>query len=276
MVDTVTRGRRRRIIQFAAALIYNADISKWLSGGISRSPLKRLCVPGLNCYSCPGAAASCPLGALQNLTGTGRFPFLVAGFLLLTGTLLGRAVCAFLCPAGLIQELLYKIHAPKIRKTPRLLTVTRRLSMLKYLMLATLCIALPLAFYIKDGIASPYFCKFFCPAGTVGAGIPLVLLNEQLRKAAGPLFAWKISVAAVLIIWSVFWFRPFCTFFCPLGALYSCFNRVAVAGIHVDSTKCTGCGACTASCNMQTLKVNDRECIRCGACISRCKHGALR
>lgn len=266
---------RRRAVQLISMLVYNADVSRWFSGGISRSPLKHICVPGLNCYSCPGAIASCPLGALQNTIGGGRFPFFVTGFLLLAGTLLGRMVCAFLCPVGLVQELLYKIPVKKIKKTPRILALTRRLSLLKYLLLALPCAVFPLVFYLRSGAASPLFCKFFCPAGTIAAGIPLVLLNEGFRAAAGRLFAWKVAVAAALVLWSSFFFRPFCTFFCPLGAIYSFFNKYAVVGIRLDAHKCTRCGACTAQCRMQTCAVNDRECIRCGECIARCPHGAL-
>lgn len=267
--------RRRKLIQFLAMLVYNADARHWFSGTISRSPLKRVCVPGLNCYSCPGAIAACPLGSLQNTIGSGRVPFFVTGFLLLTGTLLGRVVCGFICPAGLVQELLYKIPSRKVRKTKKLLAVTRKVSLLKYVLLAVLVIALPLIFYFKDGLGSPFFCKLVCPAGTVGAGVPLVMLNEQLRAAIGWLFTWKTALALIFIVWSIFMFRPFCRFFCPLGAIYSFFNKIAIFGIRVDATKCTHCNACVAGCGMDTLTVNDRECIRCEECRKRCRFGAI-
>ena len=256
-------------------LVYNADAGNWFSGTVSRSPLKHVCVPGLNCYSCPGAVAACPLGSLQNTIANGRFPFFITGFLMLAGTLLGRMVCSFVCPVGLIQELLYKIPSPKVKRTKRLLRVTRKVSLLKYIFLAVLCIIVPFAFFLRDGLGSPLFCSLICPAGTVEAGIPLVLLNEGLRKAAGLLFTWKTALAAVFVIWSVYMFRPFCRFVCPLGAVYSFFNRVALFGIHVDTKACTHCGACVASCKMDTLEVNDRECIRCGECLKTCRFNAL-
>lgn len=258
-----------------AMFAYNADVTRWFSGSISKSPLKRVCVPGLNCYSCPGAVASCPLGSLQNTIAGGRFPFFITGFLLITGTLLGRMVCSFLCPVGFIQELLYKIKSPKVKRSPALLKITRKASLLKYIFLGVLCILLPFVLFLKDGQGAPLFCSLVCPAGTVGAGIPLVLMNEQLRQAAGWLFTWKTALAAVFIVWSVFMFRPFCRFVCPLGAVYSFFNKFAVLGIHLDKSKCTGCNACTAMCKMDTLKVNDRECIRCGECLKACKFSAL-
>ena len=68
--DKITN--RRNWIQFFSMLIYNADIKNWFSGKISSSSLKTVCVPGLNCYSCPGAIASCPLGSLQNTIGSGQ------------------------------------------------------------------------------------------------------------------------------------------------------------------------------------------------------------
>lgn len=263
------------MIQIMAMLVYNADAKNWITGNVSKSGLKNICVPGLNCYSCPGAVAACPLGSLQSTIANGRFPFFITGFLLLIGTLLGRAVCAFLCPVGFVQELLYKIPFFKIKKTPKLMKVSRKVSLLKYVLLVVLCILLPLIFFVKDGLGSPFFCKLICPAGTVSAGWPLVLLNESLRSALGFLFTWKSLFALVLIVLSMAIFRPFCKYLCPLGAIYSFFNKVSVFGIHLDESKCTHCSACTSSCKMNALKVNDRECIRCNECLEKCKFDAL-
>ena len=63
---------KRRLIQVISALIYNADVTHWFNGTISQTGLKKVCVPGLNCYSCPGAISSCPLGALQNTLASGK------------------------------------------------------------------------------------------------------------------------------------------------------------------------------------------------------------
>jgi hypothetical protein len=108
---------KRRVIQTLSLLLYNADAGNFRTGAVSKSPLKNVCVPGLNCYSCPGAVASCPLGALQTALAEGRLPFLAAGLILLSGLTLGRTVCGFLCPFGLLQELLYRIPSPKLPKS---------------------------------------------------------------------------------------------------------------------------------------------------------------
>ena len=58
---------------------------------------KTVCVPGLNCYSCPAAAGACPIGAFQSVVGSSKFSFsyYVTGTLILLGVLLGRFVCGF-------------------------------------------------------------------------------------------------------------------------------------------------------------------------------------
>ena len=100
---------KRRWIQLASALIYNANLKGFGEAAIYQGKTKGVCVPGLNCYSCPGAIAACPLGTLQNALSSApvRFPFYILGFLILSGLFLGRMICGFLCPFGLIQELLY-------------------------------------------------------------------------------------------------------------------------------------------------------------------------
>ena len=264
---------KRRLVQFASALLYNANLVGFARGTIYTGNLKGLCVPGLNCHSCPGAIAACPLGSFQTALGDVRtkLPLYVMGLLLLFGILLGRAICAFLCPFGLVQDLLHKIPSPKLRKS----TVTRWLSLCKYAVLFTFVIYLPLHFLWMNGISTPAFCKYLCPMGTLQAGIPLVLSNESLRAITGVLFQWRLLWLGVILLISIFIFRPFCRFLCPLGAIYSLFNKYALFGIKVNTHRCTGCRACVKSCKLDVYQINDRECIRCGDCRPICTYKAI-
>ena len=121
----------------------------------------------------------------------------------------------------------------------------------------------------------PGFCKYICPAGTLEAGIPLLLLNEHLRSKAGWLFSWKMMVLVAIIILCLMFCRGFCRFICPLGAIYSFFNPIAFFGIKVDKGKCTGCNACISACKMDVKKVGDHECIHCGFCKDICPENAI-
>lgn len=270
------RPTKRRIIQLYAALLTNANLKGFGSGQIYQGDLKKLCAPGLNCYSCPGAAAACPLGALQNaLASSGaRLPYYVFGILLLYAFLFGRWICGFLCPFGLIQDLLHKIRTPKVPKG----RITRILSYFKYVLLAVFAVILPLI-YAADALDLPLpaFCKYICPAGTLlGAGGLLSNeANEYMFKMLGPLFTWKFCLLVVFLVGSVFCYRFFCRFFCPLGAIYGLFNRISLLGMKVDGKSCTDCGLCVGKCGMDIRKVGDHECISCGECISVCPTGAI-
>ena len=265
---------RRRLIQVYAAVLYNAHLRGFAEGQIYKGPTKALCVPGLNCYSCPAAVAACPLGALQNAVAASahRPAFYAVGLLLLFGLTLGRTICGYLCPVGLMQELLYKIPSPKLKKS----RATRRLSALKYVLLAVLVLLIP-AYYAWRDFPLPAFCKYVCPAGTLEGAVSLLLhpVNEGLRAGLGMLFTWKAFVLMAVLVACVFVFRAFCRFLCPLGAIYSLFARIALLGVRVDESRCTDCGACVKICPVDIRRVGDRECVQCGKCISVCAVKAI-
>lgn len=268
----------RHAVQALWALLTNSYLVGFVQGKIYQGKLKNLCVPGLNCYSCPGAVGACPIGALQAVIGSWnfKFAFYVAGFLMFVGALMGRFVCGWLCPFGLVQDLLHKVPFVKKVGTFR---GDRLLRKLKYVILLVFVILLPLFLVDILGQGAPWFCKLICPAGTLEGGIPLVLLNAGMRGAIGWLYAWKNVLLAVTIAASVILYRPFCKYICPLGAIYSVFNPISVFRYRVDEEKCTHCGACARACPMQAdpaANANDPECIRCGKCRQVCSAGAIR
>ena len=269
------RPTTRRLVQLYAALLHNAYIKGFIDGKIYEGKAKYLCVPGLNCYSCPGAVGSCPLGALQNaLSSAGhRAGWYVLGMILLFGVVLGRTICGWLCPLGLIQELLHRIPTPKIRKN----RVTAILSRLKYGFLAIFVLAVPLYYGLAKGLPLPAFCKYICPAGTLegAAGHLANPGNASMYEMLGLLFTRKWVILLVIGLACIFCWRSFCRFLCPLGAVYGLFSRFSIVGVRVDADRCNGCGACVRGCRMDVKHVGDHECIQCGKCMEDCAQGAI-
>lgn len=267
----------RHLIQAAWAALTNSHVSGFVTGKIYTGKLKNLCVPGLNCYSCPGATGACPIGSLQAVIGSWNFKFAyyVIGFLIFVAAILGRLICGFLCPFGLIQDLLHKIPFFKKIRTFRGDKLLRKL---KYVIFLVFVILLPLFLTDLMGQGAPYFCKLICPAGTLEGGLPLVLLNKAMRGAIGWLYIWKNTILIATIVLSILIYRPFCKYICPLGAFYSIFNKVSLFRYRIDGDKCVHCGKCAKVCQMNVDPVktpNSPECIRCGRCRQACPKDAI-
>ena len=238
---------KKNIIQALATLATNANLKGFFEGRIYTGNTKVACVPGLNCYSCPGAVGSCPIGSLQAVIGSKKFSisYYVLGIMILIGALLGRLVCGLLCPFGFVQDLLYKIPTPKFKIPEK---IDRPLRYLKYAILLVFVILLPMFLTNQFGLGAPYFCKLICPAGTLGGALPLLATNEGLRSTIGFLFFWKLSILIIIVALSIFTYRPFCKYICPLGAFYSFFNKIGFYKMEFVSDKCVNCGLCEKSC----------------------------
>ena len=268
-------ARFRGWIQAAAVLLTNIHIPNLFKGKIYQGNVKTMCVPGLNCYSCPAATGACPIGAFQAVVGSSKFKFTyyITGFFILLGVLLGRFICGFLCPFGWFQDLLHKIPGKKL-STAKL----KPLRYLKYVILVVFVILLPAFVTNSLGMGDPFFCKYICPQGVLEGAIPLSLANSGIRAALGHLFTFKFTVLALFIILSILFYRPFCKWICPLGAIYSLFNKVSFLKIQVDHEKCVGCQKCSRVCKMDVNVVdtpNHPECIRCGECMKACPTDAI-
>ena len=270
----ITQGIRRKIIQIAAFGFSNSHIGNFAGGRLYKGSWKNFCNPGMNCYSCPAASFACPIGAMQAVGGSAKFSvsFYVLGFVLTLGVIFGRAICGFICPFGLIQELLHKIPSPKKR-------IYKPLTYIKYVMLAVFVLIMPALVTDDFGLGAPAFCEFICPAGTLEGGIPLLLTHPELRAQLGGLFTLKAVILILTLIGCIICCRFFCKVMCPLGAIYGLLNKISLYRVHVDRFSCVSCGRCASVCQMDidpVAKPDSAECIRCGKCAASCPVQAIK
>ncbi len=271
----------RKWVQIVIGFLTNGYWAFPFTRTIYQGPLKVVCSPGLNCYSCPASTTYCPIGALQQLMVGIRFNleagqyflgWYVLGCIGVVASFLGRMICAWACPFGFIQEIIHKIPSPKFK-------IHRSLRYVKYVILLLMVILLPLLMVNEFGMGDPWFCKYLCPAGTLEAGLPLLIMQPGLRNTIGWLFFNKLAILIFFLAWSIVASRPFCRVACPLGAFYAMFSRARLVRLRLDREKCTGCGACHHVCPMGVKfneSPNDAECITCMACMERaCKFGAI-
>ena len=110
----------RNYTALASTFIYNLN-----AFGISA---KNICSPGFNCHGCPWATFSCPVGIIGYGFGVRSIPAFALGSVLAIGIFLGRLVCGYACPFGLLQELLFRIKSKKF-------SLPRPIRYLKYVIL---------------------------------------------------------------------------------------------------------------------------------------------
>ena len=271
------QSRFRTWFQAAWFALTNGYLRGYTSGKIFVGVTKSVCVPGLNCYSCPGAIGACPIGSLQAVIGSRdyRISLYVFGLLSAFGVFFGRLICGWMCPFGLVQDLLYKIKTKFKKKN---LPGHKYLRWIRFVILIVFVILLPAFVVNAAGMGKPKFCEFICPSGMLMGGIPLTIISEGFRSAIGLRFWWKLFILAAVAAASVFYYRPFCKYLCPLGAVYGLFNPVSTYRLEIDHEKCIKCHACQKACGMDIVTFetpNSIDCIRCGACIKACPKEAI-
>lgn len=271
-------NNNKTFAQLLFIILTNINLMGFIKGSIFKGKTKYVCVPGLNCYSCPGAIGSCPIGALQSVLGSAsyRMSFYIIGIMSFFGVVFGRFICGWLCPFGFVQDMLYKIKCKKLKINKK---IDKPLRFIKYFILISFVILGPIFIRNSFDMAQPYFCKFICPSGTLMAGIPLVITNAPLRNTIGFLFGWKMFILILIVASSMFLYRTFCKYLCPLGAFYALFNKISFYQMSIDENKCTKCTNCEKNCHMNVpvmTNQNHTECIRCGDCIKACPHNAIK
>jgi polyferredoxin len=138
-----------------------------------------------------------------------------------------------------------------------------------------------LPFFLGD----MWFSKL-CPAGAIEGAIPWTLGGMGPESPAGfdvvsligGMFWIKMVILGVFVVGMVFVKRPFCRTMCPLGAIFSLFNKLSLVRLRVDRETCTDCGICERMCPVDIkpqLEVDSPECIKCLDC-TKCPVGAIK
>ena len=224
----------------------------------------RVCLPVFQCHGCPLAQFACPIGVLAYSSAMHVWPVYTIGGILLAAALMGRLLCGWACPFGMIQDWLFKIPVPGTFLLPRWTGAG------KYLAFAGLVIVGP--FLLGAGVENlSFFCNV-CPAGAMEASLPLHLFTGRAMHAA----KWiALFLPLGLMIWTP---RPFCKIMCPLGAFLSLGNRISLFRIRLKSSPCSMCKVCQRACPADRFVIEDPnsgDCIRCLQCKEVCPDGQV-
>ncbi|MEA1994349.1 MAG: 4Fe-4S binding protein [Euryarchaeota archaeon] len=243
--------KRRKVQLISAAMVNLAGL------GII---LKMLYAPFLHCYACPLSSTACPVGILQNFIIQGEIPYYFLGYTTVLFVLVGRAFCGWVCPFGLLQDIVDKIFNRKKK-------MVHQFRFTKFIVLAATIIA---AWYFADTL----FCKL-CPVGFIEAAVPYRLEHGMIFDTVfiGRIIFF-IGLMGIIFFISRFW----CRNLCPFGAYAGIFNKVSFLHLDFNPEKCTECGKCREVCPQgldPTKEQRSTDCILCGECVEACPTEAL-
>jgi polyferredoxin len=245
---------------------------------------------------------ACPMATFQRVfTSTWEtmlLLFAIALFLVVV-LVLGRALCGWACPFGLIQDLLTRSRnglGIKTRefsqKTHERLTLVR-FAFLGFFLLFSISIGISaVADPIAGDVYQDYFPEGTCQTAPYCATCPTPSLFYVMRVMVGqeplgitdPVHLAMWTMLGIFFIGAFWQPRFFCRYICPTGALSSPFNKVSLLHLHKDPKNCTKCHICHTNCPMRVREVldedskerlGDMDCIFCGECVQRCPERVL-
>lgn len=253
------RGKPAKFVRWRW-LVQLGFLVAWLDPLMLR--MHNICGPVFHCYSCPLAMFACPIGVIANFSALHVIPFAAIGMLVVLGAAFGSFICGWVCPFGFLQDLIAKVPTPKI-------ALPLWAGHLRYVVLVAFVLVIPYFW----GEAHPFFVCRLCPAGALEGAVP----NMVSQAVAHQPITWptglKSAIVVMIVIAMFFVWRPWCTLFCPLGAIYSLLNHVSFLFLRFHPHKCIDCADCRSLCVDGTpaeRRVDGLHCVRCAEC-TRCR-----
>jgi polyferredoxin len=284
----------RRISLLICFVLFNATVL-----GVGPWPIL---LPVYHTLGTPVKTIGDAFAALQNLLFQAIFPWIPLAAFLLTGIIIGRALCGWACPFGFVQELLGYIKRKQTELSPR---THQDMIKVKYAILGiTLFLSTTLAASLAAGtgqgyrdalgLFAPAPFNALSPADTLFAIIPKIVFDATYSSfdtladtivSAHPILWIRLAVMSLVLIFSVYIPRGWCRYLCPHGALLALIGKFSFLGLKRDPVKCTkaGCRTCVEACPMDVpildlpwKKFTDTECIYCLQCVDACETKAIR
>jgi polyferredoxin len=193
------------------------------------------------------------LGGFPNVIFLAGMTFLFLGISLI----FSRIFCGYLCPLGATQELISMIRFKPALDYEREFVKPRKI--IRWILFIIFFILI-FTFLFTIGVNIEYFINplygfqiFWFPTNLLLL-IPLILL-------------------IIIMVASIFVYRPFCRYICPFGALASLVGRLSPFKIRRNES-CLNCGICEKICpTLEGFKDSHKgECYLCYRCIEFCKN----
>jgi len=162
---------------------------------------------------------------------------LLLGFVGVTAVLWGQVYCGYVCPFGALQELLSRLGRRLHLRVCATRWLDQRMRYAKFLLLSVILVA----FWITGELA-------------------WVSFNPMQHLFGLHLGGWMGLLVGASLIGAVTYYRFWCRYLCPFGALLALSNKLAFWGRVAPRRR-------FERCDLGVRAEFDVDCIRCGRCV---------
>ena len=238
---------------------------------------------------------------MQVMLGEAIFPWIPLASFFLVAAFLGRSLCGWVCPFGLVQDIVRFVSRKKGDLSPRTheWLVYTKYSIMGGVLIVSVSLAAMLAggngegFKSALGVFASGPLNVLGPADTLFALIPngvgILINNTDVFMAEAftvmPLLWIRLVILGLVLAFAAYVPRSWCKYFCPHGAILAFLNKYSFLGLQRDPLKCTkaGCNDCVGACPMNVPilelpweKFTHPECIYCMKCRDACPTKAIK
>ena len=216
----------------------------------------------------------------------------VIGLVLLT-LLMGRIYCSVICPLGVLQDI-FGWWGKKVKKNRY--TYSKPLSILRYVMLGVLVVALVAGFTSIGALIAPYSAfgriatTFLAPVYQWGNNLlaswaesadSYAFYSVDIWWKGGVTFVVALVTLTTLFVLAFKNGRTYCNTICPVGTVLGFLSKYSYLKPMIDTTKCNGCGLCARNCKASCIDsknhaIDYSRCVVCLDCIDKCRQGAIK
>ena len=217
----------------------------------------------------------------------------VVALLVVLTLVFGRIYCSVICPLGVMQDIISRLHG--IRKKNRF-TYSKEKRWLRYGVLVVFVASALAGVNAVVSLLAPYSSygriasSLMKPVYEAGNNVLAAIAERFDSYAFYSVDVWMKSlptmiVASVtLVVIAVLAWRggrTYCNTVCPVGTILSFLARFSWLKVRIDGSKCVNCGLCTKNCKASAIdfknhKIDYSRCVVCGDCIDKCNKGAIR
>jgi len=208
---------------------------------------------------------------------------------------LGRIYCSFLCPLGVLQDVISRLSAIfKIRKKKNFV-FHRPQSVFRYSVLTITIISLLTGSMLLIDLLDPYSnygrisANLFRPV-MIGINNLLSQILWSLKAGLIPKVTYALPNMVALVfplvfllfvmIMAAFRGRFYCNVVCPVGTFLGLISKFSLFKIRIDKSKCSLCGSCSKVCkaeciNLKNQAIDMSRCVGCMNCIDSCSESGI-